>query len=68
MKRTSLPFKIKNDPRITRVGRIIRRTGLDELPQLVNIWKGDMSIVGSRPPLPREVEQYDDYQSQRLHV
>lgn len=61
-------FKIKDDPRITRVGRFIRRTGLDELAQLINILKGDMSIVGPRPPLPREVEQYDDYARQRLYV
>ncbi len=61
-------FKIKDDPRITRVGRIIRQTSLDELPQLVNILKGDMSIVGPRPALPREVEQYDEYQRQRLYV
>lgn len=61
-------FKIKEDPRITKVGRIIRKTSIDELPQLINILKGDMSIVGPRPPLPREVEQYDDYQMQRLYV
>lgn len=61
-------FKIKDDPRITRVGHFIRKTSLDELPQLWNILKGDMSIVGPRPPLPREVEQYDDYQRQRLYV
>lgn len=61
-------FKIKNDPRITRVGRIIRRTSIDELPQLWNVLKGDMSIVGPRPALPREVEQYDDYARQRLLV
>ncbi len=61
-------FKIKEDPRITKVGRLIRRTSIDELPQLINILKGDMSIVGPRPPLPREVAQYNDYQRQRLYV
>lgn len=61
-------FKIRNDPRITRVGRLIRKTSIDELPQLWNVLKGDMSIVGPRPPLPREVEQYDAYQRQRLYV
>lgn len=61
-------FKMKNDPRITRVGRFIRRTSIDELPQLINILKGDMSIVGPRPALPREVAQYNDYERQRLYV
>ena len=61
-------FKIADDPRITRVGHFIRKTSLDELAQLVNVLKGDMSIVGPRPPLPREVEQYDAYTFQRLYV
>ncbi|MCD8367325.1 MAG: sugar transferase [Clostridiales bacterium] len=61
-------FKIKNDPRITRVGHILRRTSIDELPQLWNIMKGDMSIVGPRPAPPREVEMYDSYQRQRMYV
>lgn len=61
-------FKIKDDPRITRFGRFIRKTSIDELPQLWNVIKGDMSIVGPRPPIPREVEQYDEKQMQRLKV
>lgn len=61
-------FKMKNDPRITKVGRVIRHVSLDELPQLWNILKGDMSIVGPRPALPREVELYNDYQRQRMYV
>lgn len=63
-----LSFKIKNDPRITRVGKFLRRSSLDELPQLFNVLKGDMSFVGPRPPLPREVTHYDAYQKQRLYV
>ena len=61
-------FKIKDDPRITRFGKFMRRTSLDELPQLINILKGDMSTVGPRPPLPREVAQYTRYDWQRLEV
>ena len=59
-------FKMENDPRVTRIGHIIRRTSLDELPQFFNVLFGQMSIVGPRPALPREVAQYTPYQAQRL--
>ena len=61
-------FKIRDDPRITRVGKFLRRTSIDELPQLWNVLRGEMSIVGPRPGIPREVEQYDANARQRLLV
>lgn len=61
-------FKIKNDPRITRLGKILRQYSLDELPQLINVFKGKMSLVGPRPPTPDEVANYDNWQKRRLNV
>ncbi|QAA34746.1 sugar transferase [Clostridium manihotivorum] len=61
-------FKMKDDPRITRVGRFIRRTSIDELPQLLNIFKGEMSLVGPRPSLPKEVKYFEGWMLERLVV
>ena len=61
-------FKMKKDPRITRVGRFIRKASIDEMPQLFNVIRGDMSLVGPRPPLPNEVDEYDRFDHARLRV
>ncbi len=65
---TSVTFKMKNDPRVTRIGRFLRRSSIDELPQLWCVLKGEMSLVGPRPAVPEEVEQYAAHHRNRLHT
>ena len=61
-------FKIKDDPRITKVGNILRKTSLDELPQFWNVLRGEMSLVGTRPPTPAEVAQYENWHRRRISI
>lgn len=61
-------FKMKNDPRVTKIGRFLRKTSIDEFPQLINVLKGEMTLVGPRPPLPKELAEYSEYDKKRLTV
>ncbi len=61
-------FKVKNDPRVTSIGKFLRKTSLDELPQFWNVLKGDMSLVGTRPPTPDEVAKYENWHRRRISI